>query len=299
MDRKVKNKIVIGTWPLSGDYGTVKISEIEKVLKKCYLNKFYEYDTAPSYGNSFIEGCLGNIFSGEKKIKINTKVGNIPFLGKSFEIDDMKRSVYHSLERLRINKINILFLHNPRKEINDKFKKIFKFLEDLKSQKIISYHGLSCAPNYEYEKKFLNFFDFIQDDINLLKITKIKSNNIYARSIFANGILTGAIKNNKKFDKQDHRSGWLNDFERRSSINKRIKILKSSLNNDLKQQSLNYVLSKKEVHKAIFGVKKIKHVDSLERMINKFTNNQTNFKKIERLIDKNFYLSDKHKTLGF
>ena len=45
---KIKNKIVIGTWPLSGDYGIIKPSDVEKVLIKSFENGFKEFDTAPS-----------------------------------------------------------------------------------------------------------------------------------------------------------------------------------------------------------------------------------------------------------
>ena len=66
------NKIVIGTWGLSGDYGNVSLRTIQEVLEYCYAAGIKEYDTAPSYGNGFAEFCLGNIFK-DKDILINTK----------------------------------------------------------------------------------------------------------------------------------------------------------------------------------------------------------------------------------
>ena len=50
----MNNKIVIGTWPTSGDWGPNNISEtIELYTKSFFKYGFKEYDTAPNYGNGF------------------------------------------------------------------------------------------------------------------------------------------------------------------------------------------------------------------------------------------------------
>ena len=299
MAKKIKNKIVIGTWPLSGDYGIIKPSDVEKVLIKSFENGFKEFDTAPSYGNGYIENLLGSIFN-KKKIKINTKIGNHPFTGKSFKLDDLKKSINNSLSRLKVENINILFLHNPRDELKPYLRETLSFLKNLKSKKIIKFTGLSCAPNYNYDNKFLKFFDFLQDDFNLLKKPNLREkNNIYARSVFANGILTGAIDRNQKFNKYDHRASWLNNNTRRSSIKIRLTVLRDNFGHDLKQYSFNYVLSNKKISKAIIGVKKREHIKNLELMINNFEKNLNTNNKIEKLIDNDFYLNQNHKELGF
>ena len=40
----MKSKIVIGTWPLSGDYGNVSLNEIQQNLEFCYKNDLKEFD---------------------------------------------------------------------------------------------------------------------------------------------------------------------------------------------------------------------------------------------------------------
>jgi len=104
------NKIIIGTWGLSGDFGNISLSNIEELLNYAYHCGIKEFDTAPSYGNGFMEFCLGKFFYNFPDIKINTKVGNLPFYGKTFELDNIKRSVGESVGRLNGLKINILFL---------------------------------------------------------------------------------------------------------------------------------------------------------------------------------------------
>ena len=49
---KNKKKIIIGSWPLSGDYGPINLKELIKILEYSYDEDFFEYDTAPSYGNA-------------------------------------------------------------------------------------------------------------------------------------------------------------------------------------------------------------------------------------------------------
>ena len=126
--------IVIGTWSLSGDYGYKSVSEVEEVLKYAYnICNIKEYDTAPNYGNGLSEFLLGNIFNGIDDVLINTKVGNIPFIGKEFDLLKLQKSFYQSLYRLKRSSINILWLHNPRHEIID-YSEIIKWSDELKDQ---------------------------------------------------------------------------------------------------------------------------------------------------------------------
>ena len=70
----MKNKIVIGTWPMSGDWGKINITEVIDTLEKSFYDYgFVEYDTAPNYGNGFSEFIIGKVFSNENKIIINIK----------------------------------------------------------------------------------------------------------------------------------------------------------------------------------------------------------------------------------
>ena len=107
----VQDKVVIGTWPLSGDYGEVDLKTVQKTLECCYYNNLKEFDTAPSYGNGFIEFCIGKVLGKKSDVLINTKIGNTPFHGKSFKVINLKSSLEQSLKRLSVDSLNILFLH--------------------------------------------------------------------------------------------------------------------------------------------------------------------------------------------
>ena len=290
-------KIIIGTWPLSGDYGYIPLSQIYKTLSYSFENKFYEYDTAPSYGNGFIEFILGNFFNGEKKVKFNTKVGNHPFFGKSFTLSDIEKSIEQSLKRLKTSKINVLFLHNPR--IQEKqLEKIIIFLKNLKKDKIIKYTGISLPKNFELNNKILNHFDVIQDDASLLatnftNYSLKKKQKFHGRSPFANGILTGSI--NKKFKKDDHRNEWLSSIIRKKIINLSIKRIKELSDYSLMDLAFKFVNFQSNINKNIFGVKNINHIKNLVRLtkLKRKKEDKFIFEQVIKLNSSCFYIEKK------
>jgi aryl-alcohol dehydrogenase-like predicted oxidoreductase len=263
----MKSKIIIGTWPLSGDYGNISLEEIQKNLEFCYKNGLKEFDTAPNYGNGFMEFCLGKVFQDKLDVKINTKIGNTPFGKKNFEIKKLKESLDESLKRLKRQSISTLFLHNPRDEILN-YDEIIDFLEDLKKENIIEFIGLSKAKDFDYNNKVnLNRFDVIQDDVNLLSLDSVNKqkpvNTIFmARSPLASGLLSGKITNSTTFPSDDHRHLWLKE-DRLKSLLRRIEVIKENSEIDLPTLAMKFVLNLENVDKVIFGIKKIEHVKKI------------------------------------
>ena len=133
-----KSKVVIGTWPLSGDLGNVDKSNAYLTLEYCAKVGFTEFDTAPSYGGGFMETCLGDLFGDDKNILINTKCGNSNKNKKDFNNIALKKSLDDSLRRLRRSSIHILFLHNPREELSDLTPAIQFFNTEKKTIKFFS-----------------------------------------------------------------------------------------------------------------------------------------------------------------
>ena len=276
-------KIVLGTWPISGDYGKYNIPEAKKLINYFLAKGYNEFDTAPNYGYGKSELILGQI-STQKKILINTKIGNNSKKKKSFNYNFLKESFNESLKRLNRKSINILFLHNPRNIKN--LKKILKFLNELKFKKKIKNYGLSISKDYRYTKKFLDNFKIFQLDYNLI-YQKLYFNkfyrsqkNIYIRSPLASGLLSNQ---RKKFSKNDHRSEWLNksrlkkiyNFINQINNNKKINITKHSI----------LFLKKSEFSKkVIFGCRTVSQFKKIEKIINsheKMSNEEfANIKKI-------------------
>lgn len=261
----MKEKVVIGLWPLSGDFGKIKINTFEKVINFCIESGLRSFDVAPNYGNGFAEKALGKIYGGKAKLIINTKFGNNKNGVKDFSVSALRRSLETSLEDMNITGVQTLFLHNPRNEIKN-YDPIMKLMSDLKSEKIIKYSAISVAKGFDY--KDLPSFDAIQFDCNLLYLKELekfqkKFKNTFVRSPLASGILSGNISINSKFPDDDHRSEWLIK-ERLSYIVSRVEEINAIKGNlSLPSISRKFLLQNKNIHKVIFGIKSIEHVKGI------------------------------------
>lgn len=260
------NRVIIGTWPLSGDFGHVGLREVEDALEACWDSGFREYDTAPNYGSGFMEYCLAKTLSRRDGFLLNTKCGNIPFGGKSFAVDALRRSVEQSLKRAGAECINILYLHNPRTEIDD-YEPVIELMEQLKDEGKIRHAGISLAKGYKYPEAVLSSFEAIQDDVNLLYLepvlrTYADNSILIARSPLASGLLGGRITSATIFGSGDQRGSWMKDA-RLKSIVKRVDVLRKEFDMPISQLARRYLLSHPRVHRVIFGVKRPGHVHDL------------------------------------
>ena len=262
----MKPRILIGMWPLSGDFGRVSLQIVEKVIQKAVDNGLCEFDVAPSYGNGFAEMALGQVLGDEKSVKIYTKFGNHPFEGKDFSDTGLERSLEQSLLRLRRDSVQGVFLHNPRKEFSD-YKNLPKLFSKLKSNGYASELGLSGAKGYDYSDYPWNSIDIYQQDFNLLCQNELfpkRESYFFARSCLATGILSGKLSNESVFHANDHRSAWLKG-ERLISLVKRTEKIRDIAGGSYSLPSLarRYVLFNTYVDTTILGVSKPEHIEDI------------------------------------
>ena len=290
----MNSKIVIGTWPLSGDYGKVESNQVKNVLEYCYQNGIKEFDTAPNYGNGFMEKILGEVFKNKDDVLLNTKMGNSPFKKKNYEVKDLKESFENSLKILKKDSINILFLHNPRTEITD-YTEVLNYMNELKDKEIIRYIGLSKANKFNYEDFVkLNEFDIIQEDINLLNLQALKKSKpngvmLMARSPLASGLLSGRITTKTVFSNDDQRATWLHG-KRLESIVHRINEIRKHSDVELSELAIRFLQNQSLIDKIIFGVKRKEHVKNLLEQIDKKPLEPIIIKKLFELFENDFGL---------
>ena len=290
------SKIIIGTWPLSGDYGKIDYAQIKDVLEYCYESGIREFDSAPNYGNGVIEKYLGMIFENRSDVLVNTKMGNLPFNKKNYDLKQLKKSFENSLKLLKRDSINTLFLHNPRMEITD-YTDVLNFMHELKDKGKISQIGLSMARNFSYEKFVdLEEFDVLQDDINLLSLQalqkpKPKGVVLMARSPLATGLLSGRITEKTIFSDDDHRSKWLHG-KRLESLVHRINEIKKCSDLKLSELAIRFLNDQSLIDKIIFGVKRKEHVKNILEQIDKNPLKPTISKKLFKLFETDFGLKD-------
>lgn len=290
-------KIVIGSWSFSGDLGKASLKESGDAITYAIENNLNQFDTAPVYGNGIVDNLLSKF---KKNIIINTKCGySADHSKKTFKEEDIKRSLEKSLSIF--DKINILYLHNPRNEIKN-WDKIIDLLNEFKKKKLINFTGISVARDYYFDQEFLSEFDFIQDDINLLRLNKLPSlkktkKKIVARSPLATGLLTNKLSSKTKFSKNDYRYGWCKG-DRFKNILYQVSQIKNiyGKEKDVAEFAQLYLLQNKDIDLINFGVKNKYQVNFLIDLINKEKINGLLIEKLKHLVNKNYNLNISEKA---
>ena len=127
-------EIGLGTAPLGNLYRAITDAEADAILDTAWEAGIRYYDTAPLYGFGLSETRLNRFLRGKPRdaYTLSTKVGRLlqpcppearSGQGKWFEVpnrreiydysyDGVMRSVEHSLERLGVDRVDILFVHD-------------------------------------------------------------------------------------------------------------------------------------------------------------------------------------------
>lgn len=221
----IKSKIGFGCWGLGGgsivspSYGKISEDEAIKCVDLALKNKVNFFDTSPAYGSSEI--ILGKFLKKKKRkeIFLASKCGISDFsLSQNFSSNFLRKQLSKSLKNLGTEYLDLLQLHNPTKEILTNLDK-FKFpIEEKKNGRVRGF-GISLKnPSDFFFIKNYELIDSIQVNLNILdtrlielgieKICKKNKISIISRTPLCFGFLSGNIKKNKKFPKNDHRSYW-------------------------------------------------------------------------------------------
>ncbi len=187
-------RLGLGGAPLSGMvladglYGGSAHDEAVRVIKRAYELGIRYFDTAPLYGSGRSEARFRDGLAGVPRdsFVISTKIGRVldPAPGGDLSTDnpdrlpelipvdswtrsDVKRSIEESLERLGMDRIDIIYLHDPdqqefgEQQANDE---AFPALIELREEGTVK--AIGCGMNiWEMPARFVRRFDL---DIILL-----------------------------------------------------------------------------------------------------------------------------------
>lgn len=125
------HRLSLGTAALAGLYRPVTPEAVQEVLTAAWDNGIRFFDTAPHYGNGASESLVGDFLRQKEGWIISTKVGRLlspdsnppevingfhnawPFKQHyDYSYDGIMRSVEDSFQRLGLNRIDILFVHD-------------------------------------------------------------------------------------------------------------------------------------------------------------------------------------------
>jgi D-threo-aldose 1-dehydrogenase len=200
----------LGTAPLSNPNA---VSEADAVATiQTALNSGVKlFDTAPLYGLGVAEERVGKALSGVPRdnFVISTKVGRIlnedrKGLIYDYSRDGVLRSIEHSLKRLKLDRLDIVLIHDPDADQVDHEKEAiditFPALADLRSQGVIKAIG-SGMNQWQMLERFARYADpdvFLlagrytlleQTSLAFLKLCKERGIGIFLGGVYNSGIL--------------------------------------------------------------------------------------------------------------
>ncbi len=236
-----------GSAAIGNLYEPVTTLDAFTTLDACYNAGINYFDTAAEYGYGLAERRLGDFLRDKPKANyvISTKVGLVlkpiyephpasekfltplMFSGRhDFSYDAVMRSYEDSLQRLGLNKVDIIYLHDLDHIIlGDEYDLHFKIamnsgvkaLEELRSAKLISAYGMGVK-QWQCCQQAMEYADFdcfmLQGNYTLLEQSALQeflplclSKNIgiliagpFASGILASGAIKGAMFNHKLAD---------------------------------------------------------------------------------------------------
>ena len=159
--RLTVTRLGLGTAPLAGLYRPVDEPDALKAIERSWNVGIRFFDTAPLYGHGLAEQRLGKVLRDRPRddFMLATKVGRLlradvpPEPGQSFRgtppvnpmfdfsYDGVMRSVEESRERLGIERLDILHIHDPDDHYEQAISGAYRALAQLRDEGVIGAVG--------------------------------------------------------------------------------------------------------------------------------------------------------------
>ncbi len=159
-----ETRLVYGTSGLGGVWGAVDQRDSIDALLYAFENDISALDTAPSYANAeYYVGMALREWKGQKPF-VSTKIGRLK--GKDafetkldYSTDGLKRSLDNSLKTLGLDKIDLLFLHEPQLVPLENIDEILNTLKGFKAEGLVGALGVGGNPSEDF-KPFISKENF-------------------------------------------------------------------------------------------------------------------------------------------
>ena len=296
------SKFGLGTVQFGLDYGFTKRktqNEVNDILQTAFNNGITLIDTAREYGDS--EDKIGNFMANYKNnFVVATKLRIIDDLD-DLNYTNLKNNIYgsveESLEKLQLNNVPILQLHQTIDELykNDNF---WRVIHQLKEDKLIDLFGVSV---YELsETKFItqnynecvdffqipyNVFDRRFDDIQ--KELDENSIGLVSRSTFLKGVIPCSMDDTPK---------CLNDIK---PFKQKLQDLADECGCSVAELASVFVYYNDYINSTILGVNSPEELESNIKSIDKFDKNILKNIDFDSLKIDDDYLTDPRKWDDF
>ena len=176
------------------------------------------FDTADVYGDGISERLIAKLRKESKEeIFVATKAGRRlnPHVSSGYNRQNLTSFVERSLKNLETDALDLVQLHCPPTEVYYQ-PEVFGIMDDLVSAGKVRHYGVSVEkveealkaieyPNVKTVQIIFNMFRLRPSEL-FFEQAKKKKIGILARVPLASGMLTGKMKPDTAFDKEDHRA---------------------------------------------------------------------------------------------
>lgn len=212
------SEISLGTWQVGGKWGSGFDNKLaDKIINTAIDNGVNFIDTADIYEAGLSEKAVGRVVkSRTEDILIATKCGRglNPHNNESYTPQAMRTFVEESLTRLQVERLDLIQLHCPPREVYYR-PEIFEVFDRLHDEGKIRSMGVSVekvedglkAVEYENVTSIQIIYNMFRQrpHENLFKAANENGVGIIVRVPLASGLLTGQYHSDTKFEKGDHR----------------------------------------------------------------------------------------------
>src|SRR5579863_7228758 len=210
--------VSFGAWAIGGSWGAVDDGESMAALHKAVDCGVNFIDTADVYGMGRSERLIARLKRERKEeIVVATKAGRrlSPHTADGYNAANLTAFVEESLRNLDIERLDLVQLHCPPVEVYYR-PEVFGALDDLAKAGKIRYYGVSVEkveeglkaieyPGVQTVQIIFNCFRQRPAEV-FFEQAKKRRVGILARVPLASGLLSGKLKRDSAFEKDDHRN---------------------------------------------------------------------------------------------
>lgn len=199
-----------GSASIGNLYSDVSLDQAVETVHAALAQGITLIDTAPQYGILLVEERLGVALAGVPRDQyvLSTKVGRPTGTEEmDFSADAVKRSIDGSLKRLKVDRVDILHLHDPNtpEQCRQAIEEAYPVLADLRRQGVIKAVGVGVnqwEPLIDFARD-ADFDCFVlagrytlleQGALNALNAFQRRGISIFAAGVYNTGILARGPK---------------------------------------------------------------------------------------------------------
>jgi D-threo-aldose 1-dehydrogenase len=136
------SRLGLGTAPIGGHFSPVGDEEAQAVVDRAWDLGVRVFDTAPLYGFGLAETRLGAALRRRPRNEyvLSTKVGRLLRSGApvfDFSYDGALRSLEESLERLGVDRVDIVLIHDPDDHYDEAVVGAYRAIERLREEGVV------------------------------------------------------------------------------------------------------------------------------------------------------------------